>query len=301
MVVYGLIENRGEEKLKCMRFLHPGQITYIKDMSPEWMPPNTGPDPHWRTKVLEKLSGKMTTLSVQYPYPQGYLFLKGGPKFSKHIGTLAKSHELETIYPPKPLEKEDFDFRRVFQKGDLVFSKDKKLVETTDKKLFIQLAQLTSTEISCPVDLDPGEARFFAYEFFAPRRAVLQTEDMYQWNAYGPGCFLSRLATEVSRMMAYSKDFDSRMDSRLRFSQFVNRIRGGMCPIEKFWVSILFEGSYYSSENTPPLAVYFHTEDSETLEYQSKTWIFDDTDFYIVTSVFALPKIKFSPNPMDST
>jgi hypothetical protein len=292
VAVYGLVENRGDEKLKYLRFLHPGKIAKVNDLSNKWLPPNVAPDEHWRKKIVDKMSKDMPVLSVQFPYPQGHYFLRGGPKSNKHIGTVAKCKGFDNIYPPNLLEKEDFDFKEVFQKGDLIFSEDEKLVETVDKKLFIQLGQLATTELVCAIDLDPGEARFIAYDIFAPDRAIRLADDVCQWNAYGPDCFISRLATEVKKMAAYSKDFDAKADSILRHAQLVNRVRNGMCSIGKFWVSILYEGRYFSTTSMQPLSVYYHTGDSDKEEYRSKTWIFDDMEFYIITTVFALPRTK---------
>lgn len=301
VAVYGLVENRGDEKLKCLRFLHPGKIARVNDLSNKWLPPNVAPDLHWRKKIIDKMSKDITVLSVQYPYPHGYYFVKGGPKSNKHIGTVVKCKDFNIIHPPNPLEEEDFDFKKVFQKGDLVFSKDGKLVETADKKLFIQLGQLTTTELTCAIDLDPGEARFIAYHIFAPDRAVKQADTLCQWNAYGPNCFISRLGTEVKNMEAHSKDFDVKTDSMLRHAQLVSRVRNGMCSIDKFWVSILYEGKYFSATNVRPISVYYHTGDSDNEEeYRSKTWIFDDMDFYIITTVFALARIKMGINETES-
>jgi hypothetical protein len=290
VLLYGLVENRTERKLNHIRFLHPGSIEFIKDISEKAWGVNQGPDFHWKTSILKKLSTQITTLSVRYPYPQGYTTLKGGPPSDSRIGTL-KSHKLEVVHPPEPLTQEDLKFKEVFQRGDLKFSEN--LVETPDEKLFIQLGQLETTEILCSVDIDPGENRFFAYEFYSPKRAIARGPDMCQWNAYGPYCFLSRLSTEVNRMVVNSNEFGTRADAAVRYTQLINRVRSGICNVGKFWVSVLFEGNYYSIENTQPLAIYFHMVSPDKLQYQSKTWIFDTMDFYVVNTVFAMPRLKF--------
>jgi hypothetical protein len=291
VLLYGLIENRSEQRLNRVRFLLPGTVTFIKDISAKAWAPDAGPDEvHWKTRIIRKLSSQMTTISVRYPYPQGYTLLAGGPGSDSRIGTL-KSHEIKKASPPSPLTEEDFDFKELFKKSDLIFSKN--LVETKDKKLYIQLSQLETTEILCTVDMDPGENRFFACEFYSPERAIARGPDMCQWNAYGPQCFLSRLSTEVNRMAMTSQEFGTNADSILRYTQLINRVRSGMCSIGKFWVSVLFEGNYYSIENTHPLATYFHMGSPDKLEYQSKTWIFDAMDFYVVNTIFAMPRLKF--------
>jgi hypothetical protein len=94
-------------------------------------------------------------------------------------------------------------------------------------------------------------------------------------------------------MAMTSTGFGAGADSILRYTQLINRVRSGMCTIGKFWVSVLFEGNYYSIENTHPLAIYFRMGSPDRLDWQTKTWIFDSMDFYVVNTVFAMPRLKF--------
>lgn len=281
---YGMLQNIGDYRLKSIRFLHPGRVAYIKDLSTDVWAPGEGPDQHWNIKILKSLSKEVTALSVCHPYPQGYIFLRGPCRLQSYIGTV-REHSITVNYPPPPLVAEDLDFKKILRQPGLSFISNK-VACTADKKIIIQLQQLIITETIHEVFLEPGESRFFAYELFTPNRAVKQTEYFSQWSAFGPSLFLTRLGTEINKLVAFRRELEVKSDSLIRFQQFVNRIRNGFCEIVEFWSTLAFEDKYKSVENIPPMDVY-HSGWAEGggVPYQSKTWIFNNLDFYIVSVV----------------
>lgn len=284
IVSYGLIQNHGDYSLETIRFLCPGHIAYIKDLSTEAWTPGEGPDRHWKIRNLRKLSSKTRTISVWHPYPQGYIFLKGQRRACCYMGTVEK-HKVVAKHPPYPLSSKDVRFRKILTNPKLSFMSNK-AVQTEDKKLLVKLAPLVQTEIIMEVNLEPGESRFFAFEFFVPKIAVKHTPHLSQWNSYGPTHFLSSVGSEVDKLGTFEKELDARSDSVDRFQQFFSRVKHGMCDLVEFWATLAFEEQYKSSENIMPLDVYHSrwTGGAGT-PYQSKTWIFDNLNFYIVSVI----------------
>ena len=298
IVNYGVVENRGNDFLKTIRFLHSGKIKYAKDLSVDAWAHGKGPDPHWKITILKRISTNSTVLSVRFPYPENYSYLKGPCKPRNYIGTV-RENKISVSYPPPPLTPGDLRFREILRKPDLIFND--KIVETADRNFWIQLWRLCMTEITQELNLEPGEARFFAYEIFIPDAAVRHTTHSSQWNTPGPSAHLSGLNTEIKQLKSNIKEFDVSSESIDRFRELVTRLKRGRCEIEEYWLSMLFQGAW-SFENIPPVAVYLHGDGGE-VAYRSKTWIFkdEDVDFYVMNTFFPNERQLIERVPMSET
>lgn len=287
IINYGIVENHGDNRLKAVRFLHPGKIVYARDLSAHAWSPGRGPDPQWKIRRLEKIStAKTTTLSVLIPYPQGYTYLKGPCRTRMRMGTV-KENRITINHPPSPLNPNDMEFKEILRKADLIFSD--KFVETADRKLYVRLGPLYVTEIIQELNLEPGEARFFSNEIFIPNMVSGQTSFFSTWITHGPLALISGLSTEINQLRSNIAEFDASRESIDRFQRLVSRLKNGRCEIEEFWLSMILQAGYASTENSPSISIYLHEEkgNARPRVYISKTWIFKDeeVDFYLVHTI----------------